>query len=117
MNFSLEITLQIPQLAALTAALLKASTTVTQQFDTLTAQLDAAIAASAETNAANAKLIGVTNEIKSRLDAVLAAGTGMSSVEVQTLLDKMAEMTLADNAAKAATDATVTADTPAPAPV
>lgn len=114
MNFHLEITVQVPQLAALTAALLKASTTMTTQFDTLTAQLDAAIAASNETNAANAKLIGITNEIKARLDAALAAGSGMAPAEVQTLLDKMAEMTVADTAAKAATDAAVAADAPPP---
>lgn len=116
MTLAIEITLQIPQLAVLAAAILKASTTMTQQFETLTAQLDAAIAASVETNAANAKLISLTNDIKVRLDVALTAGTGMSSAELQTLLDKIAEMTVADNAAKVATDAAVVADALAPAP-
>ena len=115
MNVTLfEIVIQVLQLAAIAAALLKVSTTMTTQFDKLNAQLDAAIAASNETNAANAKLIGIANEIKVRLDAAMVSGSGMAPAEVQTLLDKMADMTVAATAAKTATDAALAAAPPAP---
>lgn len=72
---------------------------MTQNFDTLNPKIDALAAQ-------NATLVALAADIKAKLDAAIAGGTGMTPEEVQTLADKIDAVTASDAAA-------VAADTPA----
>jgi len=76
----------------------------------MTAQYDAIKTGLDKLQASNAALVSLTGDLKAKLDAALAAGTGLTAAEVQQLSDQIAAVQQAD-------DAAVAADTPAaPAP-
>ena len=114
MNFTVDINFSFPNLVTIVSPILKALTTMTTQFDTLSADIAAATTSSNAAAASNLVLIGLANDLKALVTAAVAKGTGMTDAEVQILRDKLSEMTVADDAAKVATDAAVAADAPAP---
>ena len=112
MKLTIDINFNFPNLVAIASPILKALTTMTTQFDTLSSDIAAATASSDAAAASNLVLIGLANELKALVMAAAAKGTGMTDAEVQILRDKLSEMAVADDAAKVATDAAVVADAP-----
>ena len=116
MNLTIDINFNSPNLVTFASRILKELTTMTTQFDTLSADIDASTKSSQAATASNRVLIALANELKALVVAAAAKGTGMTDAEVQILRDKLAEMSVADDVAKAATDAAITADTPTVVP-
>lgn len=103
----------VSTIVTLGSHILKELQTMTTQADTIIADLAAAKASSDAANAKAAELIALTNSIKAKLDAALAAGSGMSATELQAIRDAISDLAVGDDTAKAATEAAITADTPA----
>lgn len=112
MKLTIDINFNFPNLVTIASHILKALTTMTTQFDTLSADIDASTKSSQAATASNAVLIALANDLKALVVAAAVKGTGMTDAEVQILRDKLSEMAVSDDAAKAATDAAVAADAP-----